>query len=88
MLALRDALPANAEWAGFGISRAEFPMVALAALLGGNCRVGLEDNLYLGKGQLATNGQLVERARRILDAIGVQVMTPAETRTHLGLVKR
>jgi len=88
MLALRNALPPGAEWAAFAISRNEFPMVAQAALLGGNCRVGLEDNLYLGKGQLATNGTLVERARRILESIGVGVMTPAETRAHLGLVHR
>jgi len=87
MLALRNALPPGAEWAAFAISRNEFPMVAQAALLGGNCRVGLEDNLYLGKGQLATNGSLVERARRILESIGVGVLTPAETRAHLGLVR-
>jgi uncharacterized protein (DUF849 family) len=87
MLALRNALPPGAEWAAFAISRNEFPMVAQAALLGGNCRVGLEDNLYLGKGQLATNGTLVERARRILESIGVGVLTPAETRTQLGLVR-
>jgi uncharacterized protein (DUF849 family) len=87
MLAMRNALPPNADWAAFAISRSEFPMVAQAALLGGNCRVGLEDNLYLGKGQLASNGQLVERALRILDSIGVAVMTPAETRAQLGLRK-
>jgi uncharacterized protein (DUF849 family) len=87
MLTMRNALPPNADWAAFAISRAEFPMVAQAALLGGNCRVGLEDNLYLGKGQLASNGQLVERALRILDSIGVGVMTPAETRSDLGLRK-
>jgi uncharacterized protein (DUF849 family) len=85
MLGLKNALPADSDWAAFAISRNEFPMVAQAALLGGNCRVGLEDNLYLGKGQLATNGTLVERARRILDSIGVGVLTPAETRAELGL---
>ena len=88
MLAMRNALPPNADWAAFGISRMEFPMVAQAALLGGNCRVGLEDNLYLGKGQLASNGQLVERAHRILDSIGVAVMTPGEARNQLGLRDR
>ncbi len=88
MLAMRNALPADADWAAFAISRNEFPMVAQAALLGGNCRVGLEDNLWLGKGELATNGALVERARRILDSIGVGVLTPAETRTQLGLQRR
>lgn len=88
MVAMKAALPANADWAAFAISRNEFPMVAQAALLGGNCRVGLEDNLYLGKGQLASNGQLVERAIRILETIGVGVMTPAEARTQLELQKR
>ena len=88
MAAMKAALPADADWAAFAISRNEFPMVAQAALLGGNCRVGLEDNLYLGKGRLATNGELVERAVRILDAIGVGVMSPAEARTHLGLQTR
>ena len=88
MLAMRDALPSGSNWAAFAISRAEFPMVAQAALLGGNCRVGLEDNLYLGKGELASNGQLVQRACRILDSIGVAVMSPAEARSYLGLQKR
>ncbi len=88
MAAMQAALPANADWAAFAISRNEFPMVAQAALLGGNCRVGLEDNLYLGKGRLATNGELVERALRILDSIGFGVMTPAEARSHLDLQKR
>ena len=88
MVALKNALPANADWAAFAISRNEFPMVAQAALLGGNCRVGLEDNLYLGRGQLATNGALVERARSILDSIGASVMTPAETRDALSLRRR
>ncbi|MCU0760194.1 MAG: 3-keto-5-aminohexanoate cleavage protein [Steroidobacteraceae bacterium] len=88
MVAMKAALPPNADWAAFAISRMEFPWVAQAALLGGNCRVGLEDNLYLGKGQLATNGQLVERAVRILDSIGFGVMTPAEARAKLDLRKR
>jgi uncharacterized protein (DUF849 family) len=88
MLAMKNALPANADWAAFSISRAAMPMVAQAALAGGNCRVGLEDNLYLDKGQLATNGQLVKRARQILESIDIGVLTPAETRTQLGLKKR
>jgi uncharacterized protein (DUF849 family) len=88
MAAMKAALPPDADWAAFAISRNEFPMVAQAALLGGNCRVGLEDNLYLGKGRLATNGQLVERAVRILESIGFGVMTPGEARRHLQLQKR
>lgn len=88
MVAMKAALPPDADWAAFAISRNEFPMVAQAALLGGNCRVGLEDNLYLGRGQLASNGQLVERALRILESIGVAVMSPAQTREYLSLRKR
>ena len=85
MLAMRNALPADANWAGFGISRLEFPMVAQAVLLGGNVRVGLEDNLYLEKGVLATNAQLVERAGNIVQLLGARVIGPAEAREKLGL---
>jgi len=67
MTAMKQALPADAVWAGFGISRMQMPMVAQAVLLGGNVRVGLEDNIYLDKGVLASNGMLVERA---VEAIG------------------
>ena len=88
MMALRDMLPHGAHWAAFGISRAEFPMVAQAALLGGHVRVGLEDNLYLAKGIKASNGSLVERAVSILDAIGMTVMSPSNTRKKLGLKKQ
>jgi uncharacterized protein (DUF849 family) len=85
MLALRAALPPGAHWGAFGISKSEFPMVAQAAILGGNVRVGLEDNLYLEAGRLASNGELVEKALKILALLDVAVMTPAETRTALGL---
>lgn len=85
MMAMRTMLPHNAIWAAFGISRHEFPMVAQAALLGGHTRVGLEDNLYLGKGEFATNAQLVAKAARILDELGFAVMTPGEARDALGL---
>jgi uncharacterized protein (DUF849 family) len=54
-------------------------------LLGGNVRVGLEDNLYLDKGVTATNGQLVERACRIVESLGVRVLSSRQTREHLGL---
>jgi hypothetical protein len=59
--------------------------VAAAVLAGGNVRVGLEDNLWLGKGVLATNAQLVERATTIIEAMGARVITPAEVRAKLGL---
>ena len=87
MLTMRNMLPANAYWASFGISRHQFPMVAQAALLGGHVRVGLEDNLYLGPGQFATNAQLVEKAVRILHELGFEIMTPAEARAELDLRK-
>ncbi len=85
MKTMADALPENANWAGFGISRMEMPMVAQAVLLGGNVRVGLEDNLYLERGVLATNGQLVERAVEIIERLGARVLGPVEAREKLGL---
>ncbi|MBD3897963.1 3-keto-5-aminohexanoate cleavage protein [Halomonas sp. ML-15] len=85
MLTMRNKLPHNAHWAAFGIGRQQMPMVAQAVLLGGHARVGLEDNLYLKKGVLASNGQLVEKAASLIDNLGARVMTPAETRTHLKL---
>ena len=85
MMAMRNALPAGANWAGFGISRTEMPMVAQAVLLGGNVRVGLEDNLYLDKGVLASNAQLVERAVEIIERLGARVVGPDEAREQLGL---
>ena len=88
MKAMVDNLPADAVWAGFGIGRMQMPMAAQAVLLGGNVRVGLEDNLWLDKGVLATNGQLVERAGEILSRLGARVLTPAEGRTRMGLTKR
>ena len=63
MKAIADALPAGCLWSGFGLSRMEMPMVAQAMLLGGNVRVGLEDNLYLTGDQMArSNGELVAKA--------------------------
>jgi uncharacterized protein (DUF849 family) len=86
MAQMRDRLPRNAAWSGFGISRAQFPMVAVAAALGGNVRVGLEDNIYLDRGQLAaSNAALVERAATILELTGFSVATPAEAREIFAL---
>jgi uncharacterized protein (DUF849 family) len=85
MIYQRSLMPANAQWAAFGIARDEMPMVAQSALLGGNVRVGLEDNLYLSRGVFATNGQLVERARTIIECLGMSVATPAEAREIMGL---
>ena len=85
MAAMKRALPDDAVWAGFGISRMQMPMVAQAVLLGGNVRVGLEDNLYLDRGVLATNGMLVERAAEIIQRLGARVLGPDEARRKIGL---
>jgi uncharacterized protein (DUF849 family) len=81
-------LPKNAVWAGFGIGRMEFPMVAQAVLLGGHVRVGLEDNLWLEKGVHASNATLVERAVSIITLLGSKVASPDEARKILGLKAR
>jgi len=86
IIAMRAMLPAQAHWAAFGIAQHQMPMVAQAVLLGGNIRVGLEDNLYLERGVLATNEQLVEKAIRIVRDLGCNVLTPAQTRQKLDLV--
>lgn len=89
MIAMRDRLPKNAIWSAFGISRMQMPMVALAATLGGNVRVGLEDNLYLSAGTLApSNAALVEKAVSLLAHIEFRPATPAEARTTFGLAAR
>lgn len=88
MTAMRNMLPANADWAAFGIGRMQMPMVAQAVLLGGHVRVGLEDNLFLEKGVPASNGQLVERAVTVIHSLGARVLTPSEARRKLGLKVR
>lgn len=87
MKAMVDMMPQGANWSGFGISRSQMPMVAQAALLGGNCRVGLEDNLYLERGVFATNAQLVEKAGNILTLMGAKVLSAEEARQKWGLRK-
>jgi uncharacterized protein (DUF849 family) len=86
-MALVNQLPNDCVFSAFSISRMQLPFVAQAVLAGGNVRVGLEDNLYLDRGQLATNGQLVERARKILENMNVSVMGPADVRAKLKLTK-
>ncbi len=88
MLYQRNLLPPSAIWAAFGIARDQMPMVAQAVILGGNIRVGLEDNLYLSRGVFATNGLLVERARSIVENMGMSIATPDEAREILALKKR
>jgi uncharacterized protein (DUF849 family) len=82
---MRSMLPPASPWFAFGISLHQFPMVAQAVLLGGHVRVGLEDNIYLGKGQLApSNAALVEKAVGIIEILGDHVATPAEARRMLA----
>lgn len=86
LIFMRDLLPDGVTWAGFGISRMQFPFVAQAMLLGGHVRVGLEDNLYLDRGVLApSNAALVERAAGIISILGRNAASPAEARGLLGL---
>jgi uncharacterized protein (DUF849 family) len=83
---MRELLPPGATWSAFGIGRHQFPMVAAAVTAGGHVRVGLEDNLYLSRGVMASsNAALVERAARIVDDLGGTVATPSEARALLGL---
>ena len=87
MKVMKDELPPGAVWAAFGISRMQMPMAAAAVAMGGNLRVGLEDNLYRDRGVLASNAQLVTRAREIIERMGARAVTPAEARDKLGLRK-
>ncbi|WP_223640750.1 3-keto-5-aminohexanoate cleavage protein [Planococcus sp. 4-30] len=85
MLYMKNRLPENAQWSAFGIGRMQMPILEMAAQNGGNVRVGLEDNLYLGKGIFARNEQLVDQAVSKLHAANIEVMTPAEARIHFKL---
>ena len=85
----RSMLPASAVWTAFGVGRHSFPMVAQSVLLGGHARVGLEDNIFLSKGELApSNRALCERARRIIEDLGYALADTAVTRELLGLPAR
>jgi uncharacterized protein (DUF849 family) len=88
LLALVNQLPPGCVFSAFAIGRMQLPFVALAPLVGGNVRVGLEDNIWLERGVKATNGQLVERAATILEAMNVRVLGPGEVRERLGLKRR
>ncbi|MGY4627107.1 3-keto-5-aminohexanoate cleavage protein [Bradyrhizobium sp. USDA 4486] len=85
---MRELLPLGAIWGGFACGANEMPMVGQLAALGGNVRVGLEDNIYLRRGVLASNAQLVDNAVGIIERTGANVATPAEARAILGVVKR
>ena len=86
LLYARNLLPRNAAWAAFGIGRHAFPMVAQAFLLGGHVRVGMEDTIYIDKGELTPdNAALVKKSGGIVRSLGGTIDTPAEARTILGL---
>ena len=87
-MAMVNNVPNGWNWSAFSIGRNEMPYVAASVLAGGNVRVGLEDNLWLGKGELATNEALVARAVTIVEAMGSSIMGPTEVREKLGLTKR
>jgi len=87
-MAMVNNVPADWAWSAFSLGRDQMPYVAAAVLAGGNVRVGLEDNLMLGRGQLATNAQLVERAVTIIESLGATVIGPDAVREKLGLTKR
>jgi len=87
-MAMVNNVPADWHWSAFSIGRNEMPYVAASVLAGGNVRVGLEDNLYLDKGVLATNAQLVDRAVSIIENMGARVIGPEAVRQRLQLDKR
>ena len=87
-MSMVNNVPDTWTFSGFGLGRNQMAYVAASVLAGGNVRVGLEDNLWLGKGVLATNEQLVSRAKTIIESMGARVIGPDEVRAKLGLTKR
>jgi len=87
-MAMVNNVPADWHWSAFALGRHQMAYVAASVLAGGNVRVGLEDNLWLDKGVLATNAHLVERARIIIENMGARVIGPDEVRARLKLEKR
>jgi len=88
LMAMVNNIPNDWIYSAFSIGRHQMPFVAAAVLSGANVRVGLEDNLWLEKGRLASNAELVERAVTIVEAMGVGIMTPAEVRAELSLTRQ
>lgn len=87
-MAMVNNVPSTWNWSAFSIGRNQMAYAAAAVLAGGNVRVGLEDNLWLDKGVLATNAQLVERAASIVTNLGARILGPEEVRKKLNLTKR
>lgn len=87
-MAMVNNIPIDWYWSAFSLGRDEMPYVAAAILAGGNVRVGLEDNIFLERGVLATNAQLVEKAVGIVEGMGAKIIGPEKVREKLGLIKR
>ncbi|MGH7003173.1 MAG: 3-keto-5-aminohexanoate cleavage protein, partial [Alphaproteobacteria bacterium] len=88
LLALTSNLPENWTFSAFSIGRNQMPYTAMAILAGGNVRVGLEDNIWLDKGVLASNGPLVERAVQVATGMGAKILGPQQVRDKMKLTKR
>ena len=88
LMAMVNNMPEGWIYSAFSIGRGQLPYATLAPITGGNVRVGLEDNIYLSRGKLATNAQLVERAVTINEAMNIKIMTPEDVRAKLKLKKR
>ena len=88
LMAMVNNVPDGWTFSAFGLGRHQMPLVAASVLVGGNVRVGLEDNLMLDRGVLAENYQLVDRAVSIIENLGARVVGPTEVRKKLSLVKR
>ena len=87
-MAMVNNVPDDWTFSAFALGRNQMAYAAAAVLTGGNVRVGLEDNLWLEKGVLATNAQLVERAVSVVEGMGARIIGPAEVREKLGLTKQ
>ena len=87
-MAMVNNVPSDWTFSGFGLGRNQMAYVAASVLAGGHVRVGLEDNLWLEKGVLAENWQLVDRAKTIIESMGAKVIGPEAVRDKLGLTKR
>ena len=88
LMLARSMVDDKVEWTAFGIGRAAFPMLAQSWILGGNCRIGMEDTVHIAKGKLTSgNGELVDKARSVIEALGGELATAEEARERLGLSK-
>ena len=85
LIHLKNTIPADATWTAAGIGRAQLPMTTCAILMGGHVRLGLEDNIYFRRGELATNEQLIERTVQLARTLGREIASPHEARKILGL---